>query len=853
MPDPSLCPGSRLCEYELVERIGTGGFGEVWVARDGDGRRVAIKVPSDRGLVRELRSEAFLQSALVHPNIVRTVGLNTKNDPPFFVMEYVEGISLRDLLRRKKRLPPAQAARVAAQGLEALEFAHARGVVHRDVKPGNIICGSDGRVRLTDFGLSEVHDVSASGPRGAAPKLVPGTVMYMAPEQRRGQAVDGRADVYAMGVVLFEMLTGELPGGCDLPSEMNSRIPPELDAIVKRATKSAAAHRYANAAAMRADLEAWLRGDAPSAQPASWTARAGSRWFAASAVATVVVAVVGIVSPILHRRASKGPDPSRASLVATPEDGATVPIAAKAGRVTFRTLPEGADVFVDGRNYGPSPAAIDGLAAGKHVVSFRRRDFADLTGEFEVGPGESLAPTYRLEQLMGGLSLTTSPEGATILIDGREFGAASPALDLRNLPAGRHAVRAELAGFHPLELDIDVEGGRVAARKLTLKAIGFGALCVESNPAGAKVFVDGEAVGITKEALTVERLREGKHKVTFVLEGYEPYEVELAVLAKDVTTHTAALKALPGSIELTAPKNAAVWIDGERRGAGAQTFANVAPGEHRVRVFDVERVVKVEAGKAAAASFTLKDLGLVRIAAGEFTLGSDAGHADAQPAKRITLSAYLLDRCEVTNRQYRRFLEDVKAGGDEAWRHPDQPAGKDHTPGTWTAKGTLTEEWPVLGVDWFDAYAYSRWAGKRLPTEAEWERAARGAGGFAYPWGNEGPSSGETRANLGNRDGGTGGPRTVGSYPSGASAEGVFDLIGNAWEWCADWYAADAYASAPAENPRGPASGRSRVLRGGSFGTHAFEVRGFDRASGETVGEPKRTVGFRCAVDAERQ
>ncbi|MCE9582340.1 MAG: SUMF1/EgtB/PvdO family nonheme iron enzyme [Planctomycetes bacterium] len=860
MSEQSLRPGLRLSEYILVERVGSGGFGEVWVARHAEiaGRMVAIKVPSDRTFTRELRAEAFLQSALVHPNIVRTIGLNTRHDPPFFVMEFVEGISLRDLVRRKKRLQPAQSARIASQVLEALEFAHARGVVHRDVKPGNIICGSDGRVRVTDFGLSQVQNVDASGMKhsggfkGAAPRLVPGTALYMAPEQRRGQAVDGRADVYAMGVVLFEMLTGELPSGCDLPSEMNPRVPAELDAIVKRAMKSEAGLRYANAAAMRADLEAWLRGDAPSARPAGWAARGGSRWIAATAVATVAVAVAGIVSPMLHKRAAKGPEPVRASFAGAPAEETTVPIAAKAGRVTMKSVPDGADVVIDGHNFGPSPAAIDGLAAGKHVVVFKRRDFAELTTEFNVGPGESLAPTYRLEHLIGGLSLTTDPAGAIIFVDGKEYGPASPALDLRNLPAGRHAIRAELAGCSAYETDVEVDGGRVTARKLVLKEIGFGTLYLESDPVGARVFVDGNAAGSTKEALSVEHLREGTHKVTFVMDGYEEYATELPVTTKDVTTHNAVLKALPCSIDLVAPKGAAVWMDGERRGTGAQAFANLKPGEHKVRVLDVEKTVQVAPGKTVSAKFTCEELGLAAIPAGEFLLGNDAGFPDATPSRKITLSAFAMDRCEVTNRQYRRFLEDVKANGDEAWRHPDQAAGKDHRPGTWSATGTMTEDWPVLGVDWFDAFAYAKWAGKRLPTEAEWERAARGVAGTTYPWGNEGPFAGsETRANVGTRDAGTGGPRTVGSYPAGASHEGVHDLMGNAWEWCADWYAPDAYASASAENPRGPAAGRARVVRGGSFGPHPYEVRAFDRASGDAVMEAKRTVGFRCVADVE--
>ena len=860
MADHVLRPGDRLSEYVLVERIGTGGFGEVWVARHTEiaGRLVAIKVPSDKAFVRELRAEAFLQSALVHPNIVRTIGLNTQHDPPHFVMDFVEGISLRDLIRRKKRISPAQAARISAQVLLALEFAHARGVVHRDIKPGNIICGSDGKVRVTDFGLSQVADASASGMRhsgggkGAAPRLIPGTALYMAPEQRRGLAVDGRADVYSLGVVLYEMLTGELPTGCDLPSEVNPRVPAELDAIVKRAMKSDANQRYPGAAAMRSDLEAFLRGEAPSAKPAAvWSPRGQQRWMAVTAVATVAIAAIGFLAPLIGRYRTRPVEPYRASFVAGPEEPA-VPAAVKAGRVVLKSVPDGADVFVDGKNYGPTPAAIEGLAAGTHVVVFRRRDYAELTSEIKVGPGEELAPTFRLENLIGGLSITTDPPGAVVFVDGREYGPAAPALDLRNLPAGRHAVRAEMAGYHPYECDIEVAGNRITERLLTMKAIGFGSLYLESDPAGAKVFVDGKPAGTTGKPLAVEHLREGSYKVAFLLEGYARYETTLDVTVNDVTSHMAALSALPSSLDLSIPKGAPVWVDGIRQGSGPQTVANLKGGEHRVRVFDVEKDVRVAPGSTTPVAFSLEDLALVRIPAGEFTMGSDDGFPDAKPARQVRLASFAIDRCEVTNRQYRRFLEDVKKSGDDAWRHPDQPKGRDHVPAAWGEPGFATEEWPTLGVDWFDAFAYAKWAGKRLPTEAEWERAARGDKGLAYPWGNDAPFAGERpRANIGDRNGGRGGPQAVGSYLPGASPEGVFDLMGNAWEWCADWYAADAYATAPAIDPRGPGSGRSRVVRGGSFGAHPYDVRAFDRASGDAVMDAKRTIGFRCVTEVD--
>ncbi|MBI2922706.1 MAG: SUMF1/EgtB/PvdO family nonheme iron enzyme [Planctomycetes bacterium] len=859
MAERTLHPGDRLSEYVLVERIGGGGFGDVWVARHSEiaGRVVAIKVPSDRAFIRELRAEAFLQSALVHPNIVRTIGLNTHHEPPFFVMDFVEGISLRDLIRRKKRISPAQAARIGVQVLHALEFAHARGVVHRDIKPGNIICGSDGRVRVTDFGLSQVTDVSAStmkhsgGVKGTAPRLVPGTALYMSAEQRRGNAVDGRADVFSLGVVLFEMLTGELPAGCDLPSEVNPRVPPELDAIVKRAMKSDAAQRYPGAAAMRADLEAFLRGEAPAAKPVGgWSSRAQQRWLAASAVATVAIAAVGLLGPIFGKSRSRSPEPYRAAM------GPAADIAAKpgeplAGRVVVKTVPEGADVYVDGKNFGPSPAPIEGLTAGTHVMTFRRTNFAELTVELKVGPGEDLAPTYRLETLIGGLSIRTEPEGALVYVDGKDYGAASPVLDLRNLPAGRHMVRVEMAGFHAYECDIEVAGGRVTERRFDLKPWGFGTLFLSSDPAGARVFVEGKPAGTCDKPVTVERMKEGAYKVAFLLDGYEPHETTLDVTSGDVTPYNAVLTARTSSLDVEAPGGAPVWVDGEPRGSGPVVL-NLKAGEHRVRVFDTVKTVRLSPGEKAAADFSLEDLGLVEIPGGEFTLGSDSGFPDARPARAVGLSAFAIDRREVSVRQYRRFLDDIRRTGDHSKCHPEEPRGTDHTPATWGEAGTVTEDWPVLGVDWHDAYAYAAWAGKRLPTEAEWERAARGPRGLTFPWGEEGAYAGEkARANVGGRNGGLEGPAKTGSYPQGASAEGVEDLIGNAWEWCADWYAPDAYAVAAALDPRGPSGGRSRVVRGGSFGAHPYDVRAFDRASGDAVVDAKRTVGFRCAADVK--
>ena len=196
----------------------------------------------------------------------------------------------------------------------------------------------------------------------------------------------------------------------------------------------------------------------------------------------------------------------------------------------------------------------------------------------------------------------------------------------------------------------------------------------------------------------------------------------------------------------------------------------------------------------------------VYIPAGEFERGSEGFSSDEQPVKRIYVSAFWMKQTEVTNGEYSRCVV----------------AGKCSAPGNSLWSDSRYADHPVTDVDWTQAGAYSAWAGGRLPTEAEWERACRGDDGRSYPWGNAAPDA--TRANFG-KEWDIKNLAPVGQYPAGASPYGLLDMSGNVWEWTADWYAGDYYASAPQRDPGGPTSGSGRVLRGGSFGSNASLVR----------------------------
>ncbi|MDP3768234.1 MAG: formylglycine-generating enzyme family protein, partial [Dehalococcoidia bacterium] len=214
---------------------------------------------------------------------------------------------------------------------------------------------------------------------------------------------------------------------------------------------------------------------------------------------------------------------------------------------------------------------------------------------------------------------------------------------------------------------------------------------------------------------------------------------------------------------------------------------------------------------------------MVLVPAGEFWMGSK-DYDREKPRHRVHLDAFSIDKYEVTNALYGRFIQATGRAAPSYWNDSK-----------WNGSSQ-----PVVGVTWHDADAYCKWAGKRLPSEAEWEKAARGTDGRKYPWGDQWDVS---KANADNELGKT---AAVGSYPGGASPYGAQDMAGNVWEWVADWYDKDYYKQSPERNPRGPDSGQYRVLRGGSWHDAPYYLRTADRSS-SAPDFRNYDLGFRCA------
>jgi eukaryotic-like serine/threonine-protein kinase len=273
--------------YELGETLGYGGMSEVHRGRDVRlGRDVAIKVlradlARDPQFQLRFRREAQNSASLNHPAIVAvydTGETHTEYGPlPYIVMEFVDGRTLRDIVKTEGPMPPRRAMEIMADASAALDFSHRNGIIHRDVKPANIMITRTGAVKVMDFGIARAL---ADGQNMTQTAAVIGTAQYLSPEQARGEAVDARSDVYATGCVLFELLTGEPPFTGDSPvavayqhvredvrspSTVNPRIDPVLDSIVLKAMSKNPANRYQSAAELRADLVRVLSGQRPSA------------------------------------------------------------------------------------------------------------------------------------------------------------------------------------------------------------------------------------------------------------------------------------------------------------------------------------------------------------------------------------------------------------------------------------------------------------------------------------------------------------------------------------------------------------------------------------------------------------
>jgi eukaryotic-like serine/threonine-protein kinase len=441
--------------YELERQIGRGGMSSVFRARDRLlERTVALKIlhehyTDDADYVERFRREARSAAQLSHPNIVTVIDRGEHAGRQFIVFEYVDGQTLKDLVRAKGPLPIRRAVEISLQIARALAYAHSQGLVHRDVKPQNVLLNGDGQAKVTDFGIARSLDVTSV----TMPGTVLGTSDYIAPEQATGEEVEAHSDVYSLGVVLFELLTGEVPFPSDNfvaaalrhvneppPSVVERRpeVPLRLAALVERALAKDPDERYRSMDALIADLEVCRQelpeeGDEPDdgdrtmivlaspeqvarAREQARTDRASRRpepvrrrrlWPALLLLIAIAAAVVGALG-YLASRGGTGGSPSRS-------DGTRVPLHALASYDPFGTSGENDSLIgnaTDGNptTYWPTESYRDAqlnkpgvgllLDAGRTVdvkTITIRTDTGGFTAQIIVLPDPTGRRTFRSE------------------------------------------------------------------------------------------------------------------------------------------------------------------------------------------------------------------------------------------------------------------------------------------------------------------------------------------------------------------------------------------------------------------------------------------------------------------------
>jgi serine/threonine-protein kinase len=387
--------------YRLVEEIGQGGMATIFRAVDTQlGRDVAVKLlrPEylrDPDFSSRFRQEAQNAASLNHPNVVSVFDYGEDPSGPYIVMEFVDGEDLATILRRNGSLPPSQAARIAGAVARALAAAHARGIVHRDVKPGNVLIGRDGRVKVVDFGIAR----AVAEAQMTLPGTTLGSVHYFSPEQARGETATNESDIYALGIVLYEMLTGTRPwegdsaaavalarltGSTPDPALVRPSVPPDVAAITRKALAPLPSDRFVSAASMADALETSRTGGGTAAAGAAAAAGAG---IGAAAAGQRVAASAGVAR-------------SNPTVMSYPQDAY-----ARADDVRARRLAERparrSRIDEEEDEEGTSPLVwVAGLAAIALLVAVAFITFQLLSGPDQpASPGQVAVPELVGKQL----------------------------------------------------------------------------------------------------------------------------------------------------------------------------------------------------------------------------------------------------------------------------------------------------------------------------------------------------------------------------------------------------------------------------------------------------------------------
>ncbi len=769
--------------YQIVDKLGTGAMGVVYraVHEDGGGE-VALKILKSKQAaspeaVEQFRNEAKIAASLQHPNIVPIHTFGQADGKYYYTMGFIEGDPLTRLVDDDV-LTPEDSVKITIAVADALHYAHGKGVVHSDIKPANILIDTTSRPLISDFGLA--RQTQGGGMQGALLEGR-GTPAYMPPEQAEGREVTLLSDVFSLGAVLYELMTGRPPyegktadevsikaarGVFPKPSVVNPFIPAALEAIILKAMRKNPADRYQSAEEMKKDLERHLRGEKVGAE----AGRAMGR----------------IRSGLMDRR------------------GMAVAAFAAAAFFPF---------------FGPFIARKAGTPPRETIARERIvRYHLDAAGEY-LGKNQRL-PAEVQYSISENAAAGTSSEG--MLEDVKHQFE-----DNRNILASQILARA----LAMLKSD-DLKAAEEAA--VQLRAI------------------KAADSGILKRTAAMEaRLAEKKQAAE-----------------DEARTYAETVKAASASADSAARARIyRRYLDRHPDGR------NAAQIEAEIRKLFPLYMPQLELGQGGKSVHNSKDgAELAFIPAGGFIMGSDRQSSNERPEHKVALDAYYIYKREVTNGSFAKFLD--KSGrkpGDQGRKLLDESASDPAI--TFDGKKWVVasgrESLPVVNVTWFGASEYAAWAGGALPSEAQWEKAARGENGNIYPWGSSWDRNLLNSLSLWagsdvqditrwfmtideeqrNAIYGEAKLTEAGRFAGDVSVFGCLDMAGNVSEWCKDFYEAEFYSKKTRSplNPVNDFDTGSRSVRGGGYLSDVRGCRSSFRGKREQ-GRSGKDLGFRCVL-----
>ncbi|MGB9103515.1 MAG: protein kinase [Terriglobales bacterium] len=534
----------KIGRYEIAGEVGKGAMGVVYKATDPNiGRTVAIKTlridihgTENEEILGRFKNEARAAGMMNHANIITIYDAGEQEGMFYIAMEFIEGQTLQGLLKQEKALPVEKATAIVRQVCAGLDYAHARGIIHRDIKPANIMITGDGTVKIMDFGIAK-----SGGTGMTSTGQVVGTPNYMSPEQVKGKALDGRTDLFSVGVVLYEMLTGVRPFAGEnvttiiykivhenppAPREVVDGLHPGLSAVVMKALAKAPEERFATGAEFARAVQAypWFKTEEakPALEVSRWDSNPGaiaspvpSATGSAAGAKPAVKSTPVLDSTVEAPRLPDGPPApaktGRLSTIAAVVLLVALAMGAYVGlhRTTPPANPPAADVNAGRESPQAATEATDGSTAkpGKH-----------RSGGKEVArgapEGAKATPAY-----LGDLQISSTPFGASVTIDGKTDPDWVTPFAAKRLRPGRHSVVFTFKDYQPETRQAEVVAGTKLPLYVQLQ-VAQGFLVLNSDPAGAEIYIDGRDSGqVTPARITVNA---GQHRVALRKEGFKP-------------------------------------------------------------------------------------------------------------------------------------------------------------------------------------------------------------------------------------------------------------------------------------------------------------------------------------------